>query len=89
MNKENFVKQMKRFGSFVVNLFGIKRNNSYVTKYLNDANIRSSIYMSFIVIGIEIWMIIRQFQKYIIPGFDEYVQSTINSEALFVINYFL
>ena len=74
MNKENFVKQMKRFGSFLVNLFGLKRNNSYVTKYLNDANIRSSIYMSFIVIGIEIWMIIRQFQKYIIPGFDEYVQ---------------
>lgn len=75
MNKENFVKTLKRCGNFLITFFGFKRNSKYVVKYLNDANIRSSIYMSFIVIAIEIWMIIRQFQKYILPAFDAYVEA--------------
>ncbi len=46
---------------------GFRRHNSYTRKYLNDANIRSSIYMSFIIFAIEIWMIIRSLNKYVIP----------------------
>ena len=63
----------KKCFRFIVELLGFERNDKYVSKYLNDANIRSSIYMSFIVISIEIWMIIRQFNKYIIPGWNKYV----------------
>ncbi len=59
---------IKKGWHVVSDFWGFRRNDKYVSKYLNDANIRSSIYMSFIVISIEIWMIIRQFNKYIIPG---------------------
>lgn len=53
--------------SFIKNMLGFKRNSKYVRKYLTDANIKSSIYMAFIVIVLEIWMIVRQTRKYIKP----------------------
>ena len=59
-----------KFLSFVKNLFGFKRNSKYVKNYLNEANIKSSIYMAFIVVLLEIWMIIRQTNKYIRPNWN-------------------
>ena len=56
--------------SFFKNLFGFKKNTKYVKNHLNEANIRSSIFMSFIVIFLEIWMIFRQTRKYIKPYWD-------------------
>lgn len=56
--------------SFLKSLFGFNRNSKYVRKHLNDANIRSSIYMSFIIICLEIWLIIRQTNKYIRPNWS-------------------
>ena len=53
-------------------LFGIRRNSKYVNNYINEANIRSSIYMAFIVIVLEIWMIIRNVNKYVVPNWAEY-----------------
>ena len=58
--------------SFLKNLFGFKKNSKYVRKYLTDANIKSSIYMSFIIIALEIWMIFRQTRKYIRPMWNSY-----------------
>ncbi len=55
------------------NLFGLRKNSKYVNNYINEANIRSSIYMAFIVIVLEIWMIIRNVNKYVVPGWAEYV----------------
>ena len=46
---------------------GIQRNSKYVYQYLNDANVRSSLLMSLVVISLEAWMIIRQMVKYWIP----------------------
>ena len=47
-------------------LLGFNRNSKYVNKHINDANIRSSIYMSSIIVILEIWMIIRSTNKYVI-----------------------
>lgn len=77
--------------SFLKDLFGFKRNSKYVRKHLNDSNIKSSIYMSFIIIALEIWMIIRQTRKYINPywnnpsglGFDTNLQLVFGMTSLY------
>ncbi|HAG68550.1 MAG TPA: diguanylate cyclase, partial [Lachnospiraceae bacterium] len=45
---------------------GFEKNSRYITHYLFDANIRSSIYMSTVVIVLEVWMILRVLIKYVI-----------------------
>ncbi len=50
------------------NLFGLNKNSKYVKNYLNDANMRSGIFMSAVVFVLECWLVIRQTQKYIIPS---------------------
>ena len=64
MNKVN------KAWDFFSDLMGFRRNSKYVRTYLNDANIKSSIYMSFIIIVLEIWMIIRQLNEYIVPNWS-------------------
>lgn len=59
--------KVKMFWDFIRDLFGFRKNSKYIKSYLNDANIKSSIYMSFIVIVLEIWMIVRNMNKYVIP----------------------
>ena len=54
---------------WILDLLGFKKHDSYVKKHLNDANIRSSIYMSFVIIILEIWMIARSTNKYVIPAY--------------------
>ena len=63
---------MNKTGDLFKNLLGFKHNSKYVKSYLNDANIKSSIYMSFIVLVIETWMILRRFYlaKYIPNNWD-------------------
>ena len=61
---------ISRVWNFIRDLLGFRSNSKYVRAYLNDANIKSSIYMSFIVIALEIWMIIRQLNTYIIPNWQ-------------------
>ena len=56
---------------FFLRASGIDKKSKYIRNYFNDANYRSSIYMSFIVIGLELWMIIRQIVKNIIPYIQE------------------
>ncbi len=59
-----FLSNIKKW---TINLFGFHRHDDYVKKHLNDANVRSSAYMTFIIIAIEIWMIIRSINKNVIP----------------------
>ena len=51
-----------------LNIFGIRKNSRYVKNYLNEANMRSGVFMSAVVFVLEGWLIIRQTQKYIIPS---------------------
>ena len=50
-----------------LNIFGLKKNSKYVKGYLNEANMRSGVFMSFVIFVLEVWLVIRQTQKYIIP----------------------
>ena len=50
-----------------LNIFGLRKKSKYVKNYLNEANMRSAIFMSSVIFVLEIWLILRQTQKYIIP----------------------
>ena len=49
-----------------LNIFGIRKNSKYANNYLNEANMRSAIYMSLVIFVLEIWLVIRQTNKYVI-----------------------
>ena len=63
---------IKTVWDFLRDMLGFRKNTKYVRTYLNDVNVKSSIYMSFIIVAIEIWMIFRQIFKYITPNWDSY-----------------
>ena len=51
-------------------IFGLHRNTKYVNNYLNEANMRSGVFMSAIIIILEIWLVIRQSNKYVAPAIN-------------------
>ena len=61
------MKVLKFFG----HLFGFEKITKSENNYLHESNLKSTGYMSFIVIGLEIWMLFRQSEKYIIPAVKE------------------
>ena len=70
--------------NWFLDLFGFRRNNAYVKTYLNGANMRSGVFMAGIIVILEIWLVIRQHDKYIIPA-----MSSDTSEGMAKIqNYF-
>ena len=48
--------------------FGLRKNTTYVKDYLNRANMRSGIFMAAVIILLELWLVIRQTQKYVISA---------------------
>ncbi len=58
---------MKKVWETLRDIFGLRKNSKYVRNYLNDANMRSGVFMSGVIVALEIWLVIRQFHKYIIP----------------------
>ncbi len=50
----------------IKNAIGTGTRSPYVNQYFEEANIRSSVYMSAVVIVLELWMIIRTFVKYVL-----------------------
>ena len=77
---------MKKILLTFANIFGIPHNSKYVKKYLNKANMRSGIFMSAIIVILEIWLVIRQFHKYIIPqlqGGAQFFQSVFTNTSNF------
>lgn len=62
---------------------GFNRNTKYQRTYLNETNIKTAIYMTFVVMILELWMIIRYVDKR--PGrtFSEYFDGETNYLILF------
>ena len=62
--------EMKIFSNLwngFLNIFGIRKNSKYVKGYLNEANMKSAVFMSFVIFVLEIWLVIRQMKEYAIP----------------------
>ena len=58
---------MKKALQFLAHLLGFDKLTKYENDYLHDSNIRSSSYMGFVVVVLELWMLIRQTYSKIIP----------------------
>lgn len=65
------MKVLSKIWNGFLNIFGIRKNTKYVKNYLNEANMRSGIFMSFVIFVLEIWLVARQTRKYIIPTMQD------------------
>ena len=86
------MKTLKKIGSWLANLFGFNKNSKYVSSYLNAADMRSGIYMAAIIVILEIWLVIRQHDKYIIPavqGGTNYFKSLFDNTSCFWLLMFM
>ena len=61
------MKSLSKLWNGFLNIFGIRKNSKYVKNYLNEANMRSGVFMAFVIFVLEIWLVIRQTNKYIYP----------------------
>ena len=61
------MKILEKLWNSFLNVFGLRKNSKYVKNYLNEANMKSGIFMSFVIFVLEIWLVIRQMDKYVIP----------------------
>lgn len=59
---------IKSFWDKFREIFGLKRNDKYVRNYLNEANMRSGVFMAAIIFALEMWLLVRQTNKYILPS---------------------
>ena len=53
---------------YIKRVLGLEKQSDYVINYFNAANIRSSIYMSVVVVALEIWMILSLTKHVITSG---------------------
>ncbi len=84
-----FLQAMK---SFFFEILGFKRNSKYVKNYINEVNVRTSIYMSVIVFALEVWMIIRSLGKYVIPAINNgtnWFDAIFNNTSLYFLFMFV
>ena len=58
---------MKKVLLKIADILGFNRSTEYVKGYLHKANIRSGLFMAAVVAILEVWLIVRQHLKYIIP----------------------
>lgn len=58
----------KSLREWIIYIFGFYKNPPYIEDRLKEADVRSSIYLTVTVIGMEIWMLIRYVKKYVITG---------------------
>ena len=81
--------KVKKFFQKFAEMFGFKRSTKYVADYLHKANMRSGTFMAAIVAILEMWLVIRQHQKYIIPTMQApnntipYFKSLFDNTSLF------
>ena len=81
--------KIKEFLSKTADFLGFKKQTKYVASYLHRANIRSGIFMAAVVVILEMWLVIRQHQKYIIPTMQDpsntisYFRSLFDNTSLF------
>ncbi len=60
---------MKTFWNKFRDIFGLKKNSKYVRNFLNQANMRSALFMSAVIVALEVWLVYRQADKYMISIF--------------------
>ena len=69
---------MKKVMKWVADGLGFEKQSKYVNEYFFRANMRASIYMSVVVIVLEIWMIIRMtntiFENHLQSNFKHYFE---------------
>lgn len=75
--------KIKAFFSKAAEMFGFKKQTKYVASYLHKANIRSGVFMAAVVAILEIWLVIRQHHKYIIPTMQDPANTTSYFRSLF------
>ena len=78
--------KVRKFFDKVAEMFGFKKSTKYVSDYLHKANMRSGVFMAAIVAILEIWLVIRQHDKYIIPAVKAgtpYFKSLFDNTSLF------
>ncbi len=61
------MKTLSKIWNGFLDIFGIRKNSKYVKNYLNEANMRSAIFMSSVIFVLEVWLVIRQTNKYVVP----------------------
>ena len=57
---------LKKFWTKFRDVFGLHRNSRFVKDYLDSANMRSGVFMSAVIVILELWLIIRQTGKYVV-----------------------
>ena len=70
--------KVKKILEKIADMFGFKKSSKYVSTYLHEANMRSGVFMAAIIVILEMWLVIRQTQKYVlksIVGGDPVFQS--------------
>jgi len=67
MENDNATKRVGVFGT-LKRAFGFYRNPKYIEDRLKEADVRSAMFLSAIVIAIEIWMIVRYINDWVLPG---------------------
>ena len=74
----------------IAKFLGLNRNSKYVNHYLMEANVRSMIYMTAVIVILEVWLIIYQHVKadgliYLYNLVDDIIGETVhrvNSDTL-------
>ena len=64
------MEMLKRFWNGFLDLFGLRKNSRYVRNYLDEANMRSGIFMSAVIVILEVWLVFRQTDKYVIASIN-------------------
>lgn len=71
---------LRKFWYGFCNIFGFHRNSKYVDDYLDAANMRSGIFMSVVIIALEIYLVIRQTDKYVLDAL--FASSSVKEAAI-------
>ena len=79
---------MKKLGHRLLGWLGLEKQNQYVRDYFYAENMRASIYMSIVVILLEIWMIIRMCKTIVVNQIQEQA-ALLNIANKYYANYFI
>ena len=74
------------FRNKLASWLGLSKRSDYVNKYFYMTNMKASIYMSVVVISLELWMIIRMIRTIFEKNLQDKIESLIES---YFSNYFL
>jgi len=62
---------MKKTSNYISHLLGFEKLSGYERSYLHDKNMQGGIYLGFITVIPEIWMLVRQTVTRIVPKYQD------------------